>query len=187
MQRRGEILAALWAPHLYPFENVSSITHLPEVLDRERCSFAMTVQRIEDGQVPVPRPREVGIHTAQGIFAALPNIGLSYPGTDMYDEFQWFGHNAVCQNLEWSDTAPPSITDFLGKLSVSDPKRLDLVLSGKEELPYEFEKSRMPLDYRTRTPWDNEDGHQAFGAIWVPVDELRHGIDAQVEFVMFQS
>jgi hypothetical protein len=186
LQRDNEVSGGIWVPHLFPFEDVSPHTHLPDILERQRCSFVMTLRKLEEGARSAPHPYEVAIHAQQGIFAAMPNIGLSLPGQDTFDEFHWYTHDAIGQRVEWPVETPPSVVEFLGELMVSDPERFHRLVRDEEDMPDEFEKSREPLGYETREPWANESELQAFGAIWTPVDELRRGIDAQVEFVMFQ-
>jgi hypothetical protein len=186
LQRDGGIMCAVWAPHLFPFEEVDPVTHLPDILDRERCSFVATLHREQEGEQSAPHPYELAIHSPRGIFAAIPDMGQSYSGHDVFNEFHWYLHRAVGQHVEWPDETPPSTADFLADLMVSDPDRFNRIMQGEETMPAEFEKAHEPLDYRTRESWANESGLQAFGAIWVPVDELRRGIEAEVEFPMFQ-
>ena len=187
LHQAGEISDAIWLPHLYPFESVDADTNLPTIVDRERCSFIVSLGRIEDGPKPAPYPREIAIHSSQGIFAALPDMGSFDSEEDYYTEFHWVEHGAIAQRVEWPSDEPPSVTDFLGELLATDVGRYNRILSGEEELPKAFEKSHEPLDFRTRLTWVNETGLQATGSIWVPVEELRRGIDADIEFVMFDD
>lgn len=186
LQRDGQITAAIWAPHLYPFESVDPKTNLPTILDRERCLVNISLRSLSEEQ-EVPHRCEIAIHTAEGIFAALPDIGTSYgSGQNYYTEFHWFEHDAIAHHVEWPNVESPSVTDFLAELLVIDPDRYSRLTSGQEDLPHVFTYGHTLLDYRTRKPWDNGNKMQAFGEIWVPIDELRRGIDAKIEFPDFQ-
>jgi hypothetical protein len=177
----------IWVPHLYPFEPVDPKTHLPEILDRERCLMEVRLRSLIEEQ-DVPHRCEIAIHTEQGIFAAPPAIDLSYgSGRNYYTEFHWFEHDAIAQQVEWPNVEAPSVTDFLGELMLIDPDRYERLMNGEEDTPHQFTYPHKPLDFRKRRPWENINKMQAFGEIWVPIEELRRGIDAKIEFPDFQA
>lgn len=171
---------ALWIPHLYPFEETDE-TGLPLILDRERCELTVSMTSMQIFE-PDESP-EVVITTPHATIGADDVINIEYTyGTDKnyYRQFMMQQKPLVSQLVSY-DQRWRDLTAYLG--DPTTPEKIEdypKIMLGRVAMPEEYVRSKKPNDWTQRAI----SGHPgtAFGTAWVPVDELRRGIEADISF-----
>ena len=170
----------LWIPHLFPFEETDE-NGMPIILDRERCELTITMksmQTFEPNGSPI-----VLIDTSQG--TAIADIRLNIEETygadrNYFKYFEMQGKPFISQLLAY-DERWRSLKEYLNdpntSASITDYERM---MVSEIPIPEEYLRTKEPNDWTERSRADY-DG-LAIGTIWVPVDELRRGIDATISF-----
>jgi hypothetical protein len=176
---------ALWIPHLYPFEETTE-QGVPLIPDRERCALTVTLKSMQTFE-PNDSPN-VMIETPRGSLSAdiNLNIEISYGGDRNYFElFEMLGKPLVSQLVTYDDRWH-SLAAYLEDPATPEAiEQYHLMMLDRVPMPETYLRSKEPNDWTERTP----SGHsgEAFGEVWVPVDELRRGINADISFPLFKG
>ncbi len=171
--------ASLWIPHLYPFEELDE-TGLPLIKDRERCNVTVSLEPLQF----TSEAQEATISSPNGEFIAGEAPESYNPwGIFYFSEFNAIGRSLVSDLVTYPEMRWPTLAEFfaaeLPELDYYGYSRRPESVNKNLLEPYyrQFE----PKNWRVRKP----SGHKgnAFGSIWVPVNELRAGaIDASIIF-----
>lgn len=175
----------LWIPHLFPFEETRA-NGMPTILDRERCELTITMksmQTFKPNESPI-----VLIDTPQGTAIAdiRLNIEETYSADRNYFKYFEMQDKPFISQLLGYDERWRSLREYLNdpatSASITDYERM---MMSEIPIPEEYLRSQKPNDWTERSRADY-DG-LAFGTIWVPVDELRRGINSTISFPNFST
>ncbi len=174
---------SLWIPHLYPFEETDE-RGLPLILDRERCKLHVSLQLISGHTNISPA---VSIQTPQAKLTA--NQGEeSYNGSwkSYFNEFELDGTPLRADFVAYPKRRWHLFVDYVNEMNptmTSDDFMASML--GKLPFPDEFLNQDRPDNWQARPPADLIG--TAFGSVWVPIDDLRRGIDAAISFPCFKG
>lgn len=163
---------SLWIPHLYPFEELDE-AGLPLIKDRERCNVTVSLEPLQF----TDEAQEVTIATPNGEFTAGESPESYNPwGILYFSEFNAIGRALVSDLVTYPEMQWPTLAEFFAA-ELPDHSYHDYLQgpgSMDESLLEPYNRQFEPKNWRARKP----SGFQgnAFGSIWVPVDELRAGI-----------
>lgn len=171
----------LWIPHLFPFEETNA-DGLPLILDRERCEVMVTLQQAEDN---ADIATTAAIKTQFGELSAQESA-LSYNPEFIryFDEFEFQGKPLVADTVTYPPHRWESLEHYFREMHPDmDSETYYSILLGQLPFPEEYGAQFEPNDWQER----ERSGFSgtAFGSIWVPVDELRRGIEADISFPCF--
>ncbi len=170
---------SLWIPHLYPFEEVDE-TGLPLIKDRERCDVTVSLEPLQFTN----EAQEATISSPNGEFTAGEAPESYNPwGVLYFSEFNAIGRALVSDLVTYPEMRWLTLAEFfaaeLPDLDYYDyfrhPESVD------KNLLEPYHRQFEPKNWRVR----KLSGYKgnAFGSIWVPLDELRAGtIDASIIF-----
>lgn len=176
---------AIWVPHLFPFEDMDE-QELPTIRDRERCEVTVCLQPPIDSYVD--KPLQVAIKTPQGEFLAHESPeSYNADGVSYFTEFTWNGKPLVSDLVTYPERRWTSLREYLREMKPNlSAQEYDAIMCGEPSANEDiapFLAQDHPGDW-----WEREKSgytSAAFGSIWVPVDLLRKGIEADISFPCF--
>ena len=172
----------LWIPHLFPFEDTDS-KGLPLILDRERCSFTVRLQPLSEND---GINATAAVTTAQGVLLAHESPESYNPDfTRYFNEFSFSNKLLLADEVTYPEKRWNTLEEYYrdNGLTIDYLQwRVDM-LNNVIPIPDEYDAQFEPNEWEKREPADVTG--QAFGEIWVPVDSLRRGIDAEISFPCF--
>lgn len=171
---------SLWIPHLYPFEETDE-HGLPIIYDRERCAVKIRLQ---------PFVTSDDINTQVNIVTANATLlGQEAPESynpyfiRYFNEFTFVGKPLISQSVTYPKIQWPTFADYLRDKGISKAEQTEFLMSQKA-WPDEFLAQKQPEPWYVREP--SGFGGFAFGEMFVPIDDLRHGINADILFPCFK-
>ena len=181
--RMGCAVGAIWVPHLYPFEQTDD-KGLPYIRDRERLAMTVLLDPLE-GQDLYPACAEISAGGQLYGSEVMPIHAMTILKT--FTEFVAVGRRLVAEDVEYPELCWPTLSDYVAdRMSDSGDPPVDVIIRdmsrGVMPLPEEFEAQFRPLQNRRLSRC----GGNAFGTIYVPIDDLRRGIEATISFPMFK-
>lgn len=170
---------AIWVPHLYPFEEKDS-NGLPLIKDRERCELTVLLSRIFGPKI---YPLYTQIHADGQTYGAERDIEAIFMDGAIFSEFVCAGSEYIPESVEYPEKSWKTVGDYLEEKGRTE-EYYDM-MTGRTPIPDEYEQQFEANDWQVRQPSDLRVNR--FGAIMVPVDDLRRGLDAEILFPFFRE
>ena len=179
LQQEGDISGAIWAPHLYPFEETDD-RGLPLIRDRERCEMTVALRPVE---APDIYPLCVEICAGNQTYGAEQDISYGLVEGGIFTEFVAVGDEFTPENVTFPEMRWNNLVEYLNDNGRA-AEYADM-MTGKIPVPEEYTSQFEAEDWKTRQP--STYTAYRFGKIMVPVDRLHAGIEAEILFPMFQE
>lgn len=173
----------LWIPHLFPFEETNE-AGLPVILDRERCELTVSLQPIGENNTDVTTAQ---VETQFGTLTADEAPG-SYNQYQIlfFTDFEYQGVPLRADLVTYPDFRWSSLGQYLQeKDPTTSQAKYDAIMLGNLPLPEEYSAQDRPDDWSERQP--SRYAGTASGTIWVPLDEIRRGIESTLSFPCFSE
>lgn len=177
---------SFWAPHMYPFEEMDE-RGLPLIRDRERCNVDIVLRSLaaDTGHQSVPEV-EAELRTPYVTLRAQDNIEDYNPDGDLsFSDFVDLSRPLPADEVKYPEKRPLYFSEIVADLETNGQAELaESILTLRVPIPERYHAAYDPLDWQTRQPLKMVSS--AFGEVWVPLDQLRAGIDATISFPTFR-